>query len=177
MENKILFIGAMGAGKTTAIECLSDDPPVRTEARNSDPEGKKTTTVALDFGRIVLPGDHDVLLYGIPGQQRFDFVWSIVGKGAMGAILLVNCSESDWQANMRVFISQFDQLAQKGRMVVALNRSQVTDMMEAQNILIEANCVVPVILTDPRSREEMLTALELLIATVEMEGVVSGRAD
>lgn len=175
MENKILLVGAMGAGKTTAIECLSDDPPVRTEARNSDPDGKKTTTVALDFGRIILPGDYDVLLYGIPGQQRFDFVWPIVGKGALGAILLVDCSQSDWQATMESFLTQFDRLVSRGRVIVALNRSQMADLYSAQEMLVNSGRIAPVTVTDPRNRGELLTALELLIANVEMEGVLSGR--
>ena len=35
-ENKIIFTGPVGVGKTTAIAALSDDPPVKTDARASD---------------------------------------------------------------------------------------------------------------------------------------------
>ena len=52
---------------------------------------KKTTTVAMDFGRITL-GDEDLVLYlfGTPGQRRFWFMWDDLVRGAIGAIILVD---------------------------------------------------------------------------------------
>ena len=46
----------MGAGKTTAILSVSDAPPVSTEVKNNDQRtfAKAATTVALDFGQLVL---------------------------------------------------------------------------------------------------------------------------
>ena len=38
-EHIILFAGPMGAGKTTAIRCLSEIEVVSTEAVNTDPYG------------------------------------------------------------------------------------------------------------------------------------------
>ena len=35
-ENKIIFTGPVGVGKTTAISALSDEPPVQTDADASD---------------------------------------------------------------------------------------------------------------------------------------------
>ena len=35
-ENKIIFTGPVGVGKTTAISALSDEPPVQTDASASD---------------------------------------------------------------------------------------------------------------------------------------------
>ena len=47
-ENKIIFTGPVGVGKTTAIAALSDDPPIKTDARASDmtTSMKSHTTVA-----------------------------------------------------------------------------------------------------------------------------------
>ena len=55
-ENKIIFTGPVGVGKTTAIAALSDDPPVKTDARASDMTlvRKGHTTVAMDYGVIRL---------------------------------------------------------------------------------------------------------------------------
>jgi signal recognition particle receptor subunit beta len=52
---------------------------------------KKTTTVAMDFGRITL-ADEDLVLYlfGTPGQRRFWFMWDDLVRGAIGAIILVD---------------------------------------------------------------------------------------
>ena len=35
-ENKIIFTGPVGVGKTTGIAALSDDPPVKADARASE---------------------------------------------------------------------------------------------------------------------------------------------
>src|SRR6202790_983573 len=53
---------------------------------------KTTTTVAMDFGRITLD-DEDLVLYlfGTPGQRRFWFMWDDLVRGAIGAIILVDC--------------------------------------------------------------------------------------
>ena len=91
-ENKIIFTGPVGVGKTTAIAALSDDPPVKTDARASDMTlvRKGHTTVAMDYGVIRLDGDTKVHLYGTPGQERFNFMWEILSKGSMGLILLLD---------------------------------------------------------------------------------------
>jgi small GTP-binding protein len=81
---KIVVFGAFGAGKSTLIKTL-------------DPESKHieancaggTTTVALDFGRILHNGCH-IHVYGTPGQERFEFAREIIAKGMDGAILLVD---------------------------------------------------------------------------------------
>mgnify|MGYP000211003806 CR=1 FL=1 len=69
-HNKIIFSGTVGAGKSTAINALSDIPTVSTEAVASDETArlKRTTTVAMDYGVLNLPGGEKVMLYGTPGQ-------------------------------------------------------------------------------------------------------------
>ena len=51
---------------------------------------KTSTTVAMDFGRIALPGDLWLYLFGTPGQDRFHFMWDDLVKGAIGAVVLVD---------------------------------------------------------------------------------------
>ena len=96
-ENKIIFTGPVGVGKTTAIAALSDDPPVKTDARASDMTlvRKGHTTVAMDYGVIRLDEDTKVHLYGTPGQERFNFMWEILSKGSMGLILLLDNTRAD----------------------------------------------------------------------------------
>ena len=98
LQNKILFIGPMGAGKTTAIQSLSEGNAATTEVRNSNRElyDKQTTTVAMDYGFIQLDENQQVHLYGIPGQKHFEPVWPVIAKGAIGAVLLVNAGHPDW---------------------------------------------------------------------------------
>ena len=92
IENKIIFTGPVGVGKTTAIAALSDEPPVQTDASASDMTAvrKGYTTVAMDYGLIQLDENTKIHLYGTPGQERFDFMWDILSQGSMGLILLLD---------------------------------------------------------------------------------------
>jgi signal recognition particle receptor subunit beta len=80
---KVVFIGPMGSGKSTAIQTISEIEPVKTEARNTErfKVDKPTTTVGMDYGEINLGEHGKVALYGVPGQQRFDFMWPKSQKG------------------------------------------------------------------------------------------------
>jgi small GTP-binding protein len=83
---KIVVFGAFGAGKTTLVKTL-DPESTHVEA---DCAGG-TTTVALDFGRVLIDGYH-IHIFGTPGQERFEFAREIIGKGMDGAILLIDAT-------------------------------------------------------------------------------------
>jgi signal recognition particle receptor subunit beta len=97
---KILVAGGFGAGKTTMVGSVSEIPPLSTEEVLTEAsagvddlvgvEGKTTTTVALDFGRITISPRIVLYLFGTPGQDRFWFMWDELAQGAIGAIVLVD---------------------------------------------------------------------------------------
>ncbi|MDO9238739.1 MAG: ATP/GTP-binding protein, partial [Methylicorpusculum sp.] len=106
---KILFTGPVGAGKTTAINSISDVPPIKTDAAASDmtKARKPSTTVAMDYGLIHLAGGEKIHLYGTPGQERFDFMWDILVTGGIGLILLLDNTRSDPFQDMKFFLDAF----------------------------------------------------------------------
>ena len=46
---------------------------------------KKTTTVGMDFGTLVVREKTQLMLYGAPGQRRFDFMSDVLQHNALGA--------------------------------------------------------------------------------------------
>ncbi|GAQ54125.1 GTP-binding protein [Streptomyces acidiscabies] len=97
---KILIAGPFGVGKTTLIDSVSEITPLHTEERLTQASAhvddlagvrdKTTTTVAIDFGRISLPGGVVLYLFGTPGQERFRELWEDISYGALGALVLVD---------------------------------------------------------------------------------------
>ena len=119
---KLVFAGPVGAGKTTAIQSLSDIEVVRTEANASDEVRllKQTTTVAMDYGRMNLPNGDQVRLFGTPGQKRFDFMWDILTENALGLVLMLNASAEDPVDDLRTYVTAFRSFIDSTALVVGL---------------------------------------------------------
>jgi signal recognition particle receptor subunit beta len=110
---------------------------------------KTTTTVAMDFGRISLPGNLWLYLFGTPGQDRFLFMWDDLVQGAIGAVVLVDTERLE---QCFPAVDYFE--ARQIPFVVAVNcfdgvaRHQLEDVREA--LAVPAH--VPMLYTDARTR-------------------------
>ncbi|MEZ5672763.1 MAG: ATP/GTP-binding protein [Thiotrichaceae bacterium] len=67
-------------------------PPNKPDQQSSR---KETITVAMDYGELTSDDGQKLRIYGTPGQQRFDYMWKILIKGALGLIILVDNAGSD----------------------------------------------------------------------------------
>lgn len=171
-EFKIVFTGPMGAGKTTAIAALSEVAPVRTEVENTDrmSHGKEFTTVGLDMGRITLGDGQVVRLYGTPGQPRFRFMWDILGRGAAGAIILLDATQAGALVQLDLFVDAFAPHVPRGAIVIGLGRTGQADALASDAFAerLEARgYTLPVLSVDVRRRRDVMLLVETLACILE----------
>lgn len=175
-EHVILVSGPMGVGKTTSIRAVSDTRVVSTEAVNSDREtaDKDTTTVALDYGEIIVSDEEKLRIYGLPGQRRFEFMWKILLGRAMGIIFLIDATAADPLNDLREQLDVFAPLLEKGSALIGVTRTDGASAPAiAEYTAIAATShpgrMIPVLPVDPRDGAQMRVALMSLVATIEME--------
>jgi hypothetical protein len=117
---KIVVTGPFNSGKTEFIKTISDIPVVSTEKKitTEDKGIKAETTVAMDYGRVLLDGD-TLYLYGTPGQTRFDFMWEILSSEMNGFIVLVDSTDTPSFPEAAELISLFSGFVNVPYLVVA----------------------------------------------------------
>src|SRR5437764_1846548 len=132
---KIVVTGPFSAGKTTLIRTISEITVLSTEKDITDETRvrKSETTVAMDFGRITIDRDLVLYLFGTPGQERFDFMWEILGEGMLGYILLLDAEREDSLQEAAGILGAFRRMA-RVPYVVALNRSSGVEQDDEQRI-------------------------------------------
>jgi len=169
---KIVFAGTMGAGKSAAIQAISDINVLSTEALNTDTKAhhKALTTVGIDYGEITLEDDLKVGLYGTPGQERFNFIWSVICKGALGRIILIDHSVHNPIQQLNEYLESFKQMS--NNIVIGITHLDAkTENTTAiyRNWAAQQSATYPLFFIDARVKDDVLLLLEALIATAEIQ--------
>ena len=174
---KVVFTGVMGAGKTTAIRAISEGATLSTDVPMTGDErllmpGKTMTTVGLDYGECAMDGQWTLKLFGTPGQDRFRFMWDILGAGAFGLIVLVDNSRPDPIGDVEFYLEAFEHHIPARRTVVGVGR---TDTHAAPGIdeycrrLAEKGLHPPVLEVDVRRDADVRLLLSVLVSMAEVE--------
>lgn len=172
-EHKIILAGTMGAGKTTAIAAVSEIPPIVTDVTNNDRTvDKALTTVGFDYGLLTLENGDRIRLFGTPGQERFRFVWSVVAKGAIGLIILLDNSRPDPLADLRVYLDGFASELATLPCVVGIGRMEThpsPDIAAVADVLQRQNHVFPILPVDVRQRQDVVLLIDVLLSQLEAD--------
>lgn len=166
---KIVVTGPFAAGKTTLIRTISEITVLSTERGITDGTRarKAETTVAMDFGRITIDRELVLYLFGTPGQERFDFMWEILGEGMLGYVLLVDASRPETLAEAQHILDAFRRMAHVP-FVVALNRPDARDALDEDQVraALELESHVPVVPCDATDKDSVKSVLLALLYSV-----------
>ena len=175
---KVVVTGPFAAGKTTLIRTISEITVLSTERGITDSTRKRKaeTTVAMDFGRITIDRDLVLYLFGTPGQDRFDFMWEILGEGMIGYLLLIDTTREESVQEAASILEAFRTMA-RVPYVVALNRAASNDNTLVDDVRTRLEipadvAILPCDATDKESVKNVLLALlYAVLDEVESEAV------
>jgi len=165
---KLLFVGPVGSGKTTAIRAISDTAPVSSERPWMDarPGGKVTTTVALDYSTIQLSPNETLHVYGLPGQDYLDFMGPIVGRGALGAVLLLDASSSSLSDDCCAVVESLARIDPNLKFVIGISKTDITptfSMATMHALTRRMSLFVPIFSIDPRDPTQVRQLVRALL--------------
>ena len=170
-EYKLLITGTMGAGKTTAIRAISDIEPIVTDVVNHDSSvDKARTTVGLDYGMLSLDNGDRIRLFGTPGQARFDFLWKILARKALGLVILIDNSRPDPRADLLMFLEGFAGSLETLPCVIGVGRTDThpaTTLDDYADVLEARGQVFPILAVDVRERADVVMLIDTLLGQIE----------
>ncbi len=172
-KTKIVFTGSVGAGKTHSIQQISDVPVVLTEAKPTERsvlKKKSTTTIAMDYGELILSQTEKIYLYGTPGQRRFDFMSHILCEGALGLIILIDNSQENPLEDMDYYLNLNAGFLMKNPAVIGITHVDVADTpgkQAYQECLNERGESWPLLCVDVRIKRDVLLLISTLITQIE----------
>jgi signal recognition particle receptor subunit beta len=172
---KLVVAGTVGSGKTTALVTLSDFLPAMTETRPSDGvfHQKSSTTVAMDYGEARFD-DLKLLLFGTPGQKRFDFMGEILSRNAWALLILIDNTQDNPLAELDYYFNLYQTVIPHLRVLIGITHADGPggpSLVEYRNYLASRGVDYPVAQLDPR---DYLGMVKFLGDTVAQAGASRG---
>ncbi len=168
--HKIVFLGPVGAGKTTAVRSATDNQSLMTDVPTSDVVARRKgqTTVAMDYGIVDIDDQTRLHVHGCPGQKRFDFMWPIITKGAYAMVLLIDNSRNYPKRDLKEYIASFQEPIMNTRLIIGITRTDISESPSLDTYeqwLQEIGINAEVMKVDPREKLDVLLLLGRLMTT------------
>lgn len=170
---KILVAGDVHTGKTTLIQHISDFEPVSIDAiPSTDVELKLKnglpTTIGFDYGAITEDDYATLHIFATPGQERFDFMWELLSKNSLGAIILVDATNEVSILHTPGLIKFYEDMGLP--VVIAVSKLDFPDAKPWAHIVSQLThldyLILPVNLLDKKEVEILLfTLINLVLET------------
>jgi signal recognition particle receptor subunit beta len=168
---KIVVAGGAGVGKTTFVRAVSELAPPSTDRYvtvapmgvddvRAGSGGGTTTAAALEVARVGVGGSQVLYLLGIPGEDRFSYMWDELARGAVGGVVLVD------PLRIEVSFASVDFLEGRGiPFVVAVNAFPGSDRFRPADVhdALGLRGDVPVLPMDARGRGSCLATVIRLV--------------
>jgi signal recognition particle receptor subunit beta len=169
---KIVFVGNVGSGKTTAITAVSEVPVVGTEAKATEQDAlhrKATTTVGVEYGAVHI-NSTKVQLYGTPGQRRFDFMADIACKGAVGMVVTIDNGHPQPLAEIDYFLQRHGGYLKTHPAVIAITHYDDNDtntcLIEYHRYIRDNGFSCAVMRLDAREKGQVKRVIEKLYGEI-----------
>lgn len=168
---KLVLAGPVGAGKTTTIRSITDSDPVSTEMPLSDGAmgDKTTTTVAMDFSTATMEDGSTLLVYGMPGQERFSFMRSILMEGAFGVAVILNGRDADVAEQCEYWMKSIVDIDASMPMAIGITHTDLVPQFSLAPIreaMRRTGTIVPTFTFDARDRAQAVHLIRALIAAM-----------
>ncbi|WP_298284269.1 ATP/GTP-binding protein [Acidocella sp.] len=171
---QVIFAGPMGVGKTTAMRAVSGPEKLEMDVRSLEANqemrahGKTTTTAGFDYGECSLPDGRSVVLYGLPGQERFELMWNMLTPGSAGIVLWVFGDRADGGEICAAWLRALARRHACTRLVVAVSRLALAQRDEGVRAFAAlARHFHPhaaVLAADPRAPEDVMQTLAAVLS-------------
>jgi len=168
---KIIVCGKYNAGKTTFIKNINPERFTGTEVNEVDlttlEEKNSTTTVGVEVNFLTVNGI-EFMFIGVPGQERFNFLWEIVGGHFDGIIFLHPAHEKTEELEKIVkFFSKLPSFEKAKKRIFITFPDALTNPSSLLSTLKKLN--IPFEVIDPRDRERVKAAAESIAKEILLD--------
>jgi len=179
---KIIIVGNVGSGKTTAISAVSEVPVIGSEAKATEQAAlhrKTTTTVAMEYGAIHIDKTK-VHIYGTPGQRRFEFMADIVCKGAAGMIVMIDNGHHQPLTEVDYFLQLHKDYLKKHPAIIAIthydDNATNTHLIEYHSYIRKHGLPCAIMCVDAREKNQVRRVIEKLYTEIKRRPALTAHA-